>query len=159
MILSRTTQYAIQTLIYVAMRSNNEPVLARKVAESLDVPSAYLSKIMQVLSKGGLLDSFRGPQGGFRLKEGAESCDLMQIVTLMEGTAWLETCVLGLKRCSDETACPMHARWQPIKKQVIALLHDQTLEKLAAAVMSGRYRIADLPMSMLGESTLVKLQV
>lgn len=149
MILSRTSQYAIQTLIYIAMQPEGESVLARKAAERLGVPSAYLSKIMQTLSKGNLLDSFRGPQGGFRLRKGAEKTDLMQIVTLIEGTGLIETCVLGLKRCSDETACPMHARWQPIKQEVIKLLHEQTLEKLAVAVASGRYRIADMPMGIM----------
>lgn len=151
MILSRTSQYAIQTLIYIAMQPEGEAVLARKVAERLGVPSAYLSKIMQTLSRGHLLDSFRGPQGGFRLRQGAEKTDLMQIVTLIEGSGLMETCVLGLKKCSEETACPMHARWQPIKQDVLRLLHEQTLEKLAVAVASGRYRIADMPMSIISK--------
>ncbi len=149
MILSRTSQYAIQALIYITMQPEGKPVLARTVAERLGVPPAYLSKIMQALSKGNLLDSFRGPQGGFHLRKGAEKTDLMHIVTLIDGASLTKTCVLGLKQCSEETACPMHARWQPIKQQVVQLLHDQTLEKLAIAVASGGYRIADLPMSMI----------
>lgn len=151
MILSRTSQYAIQALIYIATRPPGEPILNRKVAEYLGVPTAYLAKIMQSLCRGNLLYSFRGRQGGFCLREGAEKTDLMQIVTLIEGAGLIENCVLGLKVCSDETACPVHSKWKPIKEKIVALLHEQTLDLLAIAVQSGKYRISDLPMAMLDE--------
>lgn len=149
MILSRTSQYAIQALIYIATQPRGEPVLNRKIADYLDVPSAYLAKIMQSLCKGNLLYSFRGRLGGFCLREGAEKTDLMHILTLTEGTGFTEDCLLGLKVCSDETACPMHTKWKPIKLKVVALLSEQTLEKLAAAVISGKYRLTDLPNAVL----------
>jgi Rrf2 family protein len=149
MILSRTSQYAIQALIYIATQPRGEPVLNRKIADYLDVPSAYLAKIMQSLCKGNLLYSFRGRLGGFCLREGAEKTDLMQILILTEGTGFTEDCLLGLKVCSDETACPMHTKWKPIKLKVVALLSEQTLEKLAAAVVSGKYRLTDLPNAVL----------
>lgn len=151
MILSRTSQYAIQALIYIATRPPGEPILNRKVSEYLGVPTAYLAKIMQSLCKGNLLYSYRGRQGGFCLREGGEKTDLMQIVTLIEGVGFTENCVLGLKICSDETACPVHSKWKPIKEKIVALLHEQTLERLSAAVLSGKYRICDLPMAMMDE--------
>lgn len=149
MILSRTSQYAIQALIFIATQPRGQPVLNRTVAEYLDVPPAYLAKIMQNLCRGTLLYSFRGRQGGFCLREGCEKTDLMQILTLIEGPGLTETCVMGLKRCSNETACPMHAKWFPIKTRIVELLHKQTLEKLAAAVRSGKYRLTELPGAML----------
>lgn len=149
MILSRTSQYAIQALIFVATQPKGQPVLNREIASHLNVPPAYLAKIMQGLCKGNLLYSFRGRLGGFCLREGAEKTDLMQILTLTEGPGFAQDCVLGLKVCSDATACPMHAKWQPIKKKLVALLREQTLEKLARAVQTGKYRLADLPSSML----------
>jgi Rrf2 family protein len=145
MILSRTSQYAIQALIYIATQPRGEPVLNREIAAHLGVPSAYLAKIMQNLCKGNLLYSFRGRLGGFCLREEMEKTDLMQVLVLTEGKGFTDDCVLGLKVCSDETACPMHARWKPIKEKVVHMLHEQTLEKLAIAVQSGKYRITDLP--------------
>lgn len=150
MILSRTSQYAIQALIYIATQPRGEPVLNREIAGHLGVPSAYLAKIMQNLCKGNLLYSFRGRLGGFCLREGAEKTDLMHVLVLTEGKGFTDDCVLGLKVCSDETACPMHARWKPIKEKVVHMLHEQTLEKLAVAVQSGKYRITDLPHVALG---------
>ncbi|MBZ0105764.1 MAG: Rrf2 family transcriptional regulator [Sulfuricella denitrificans] len=145
MILSRTSQYAIQALIYIATQPRGEPVLNREIAAHLGVPSAYLAKIMQNLCKGNLLYSFRGRLGGFCLREEVEKTDLMQVLALTEGKGFTDDCVLGLKVCSDETACPMHSRWKPIKEKVVHMLHEQTLEKLAVAVQSGKYRITDLP--------------
>ena len=150
MILSRTSQYAIQALIYVATQPRGEPVLNREIAAHLGVPSAYLAKIMQNLCKGNLLYSFRGRLGGFCLREEAEKTDLMQVLLLTEGKGFTDDCVLGLKVCSDETACPMHVRWKPIKEKIVSMLHEQTLENLAIAVQSGKYRITDLPHAVLG---------
>ncbi len=150
MILSRTSQYAIQALIFVATRPPGEPVLNREIASHLSVPPAYLAKIMQSLCKGNLLYSYRGRLGGFCLREGAAKTDLMQILLLTEGPSFTQDCVLGLKVCSDATACPMHAKWVPIKKKVVGLLTEQTLEKLARAVQTGKYRLSDLPGSLLG---------
>ncbi|MDA8092800.1 MAG: Rrf2 family transcriptional regulator [Betaproteobacteria bacterium] len=154
MILSRTSQYAIQALIYIATKPPGEPVLNREIAEHLNVPPAYLAKIMQSLCKGNLLYSFRGRLGGFCLREGMEKADLMQVLSLTEGVGFTQDCVLGLKVCSDETACPMHFKWKPIKEKIVGLLHEQTLEKLARAVQTGKYRLADMPHVLLGEQPL-----
>lgn len=149
MILSRTSQYAIQALIFIATQPPGVPVLIRTVAERLAVPPPYLAKIMQSLGRGKLIDSFRGRQGGVCLREGGEKTDLMQILTLIEGPGLTENCVLGLKVCGDETACPMHTQWKPIKTKIVKLLTQQTLGKLAAAVQSGKYRLTELPFALL----------
>ena len=149
MILSRTSQYAIQALIFVATQPRGVPILIRTIAEHLSVPPPYLAKIMQSLGRGKLIHSFRGRQGGVCLREGGEQTDLMQILTLIEGAALTEDCVLGLKACGEATACPMHAQWMPIKTRIVKLLNQQTLGKLAAAVRSGKYRLTELPFAAL----------
>ncbi len=149
MILSRTSQYAIQALIFIATQPRGVPVLIRTVAEHLGVPPPYLAKIMQDLVRGKMIYSFRGRQGGVCLREDGEKTDLMQILTLIEGPGLTENCVLGLKACSDETACPVHTQWKPIKTRIVQLLNQQTLGKLAAAVRSGKYRLTELPFSLL----------
>jgi Rrf2 family protein len=145
MILSRTSQYAVQALIYMATQPSATPVLNKEIAAQLGVPAPYLAKILQGLAKGNLLFSFRGRLGGFCLREEGAKITLMQILLLTEGPAFTQNCLLGLKTCSDETACPLHFRWLPVKKKIIDLLEETTLEKLAKAVESGKYRLADVP--------------
>jgi Rrf2 family protein len=145
MVLSRTSQYAIQALIYIATQAPGEPVLNRDIADRLNVPAAYLAKILQSLCKHGLLDSFRGRLGGFCLRDGMHKTSLMQVLLLTEGPDFTKNCILGLKECSDETACPMHFKWKPVKNKIISMMNEMCLDDLAKAVLTGKYRLADLP--------------
>ena len=159
MILSRTTQYAIQALIYMATQPPGVAVLNRTIAEYLGSPPPYLAKILQELCKGSLLYSFRGKQGGFCLRERSDKISLMQIAMLTEGAGFTENCVLGLKVCSEKTACPMHAKWFPIKQEIVRLLQSQTLDMLAATVTSGKYQLTDFPDVVLGRLMLPRVNV
>ncbi|MDR2875739.1 MAG: Rrf2 family transcriptional regulator [Methylobacillus sp.] len=145
MLLTHTSQYAIQSLVYIALNGTEGPQLSREIAAKLGAPSAYLSKILQTMCKGGLLHSHRGRLGGFSLTRSPASLSLIQIVNITEGASFTTECLLGLKQCSDETACPMHPIWKPIKEHIIQMLESQTLASVADAVREGKYRLTDLP--------------
>lgn len=136
-------------MIYIATQPSGAPVLNKEIAARLNVPAPYLAKILQGLSKGGLLYSFRGRLGGFCLREEATQISLMNLLQMTEGADFTQSCLLGLKKCSDETACPVHARWLPIKEKVIEMLNQMSLGELAEAVQTGRYRLADMPIGVL----------
>ncbi len=148
MIFSRTSQYAIQALIYLATQPSGQLVLSREIAHKLGVPSAYLAKILQELSREQFLQSFRGRRGGFSLRSGAEHSNLLDILLRVDGTRADREYLLGLKTCQDETACPLHRNWKPVKKEMLAYLGSVTLNHLAKAVQSGQYRLADLPRAL-----------
>lgn len=148
MIFSRTSQYAIQALIYLATQPRGQPVLNREIADSIGVPAAYLAKILQGLSRGQILDSLRGRHGGFILHSGAERTSLLDVMLLLDGNRVERECLLGLKRCSDETACPVHRKWKRVKHEVLACLGSLTLGDLAEAVQRGQYRLSDLPLAL-----------
>ncbi len=151
MILSRTTQYAIQALIYMALQPRSVAVLNRNIAESLGAPPTYLAKVLQGLCKGNLLYSYRGKQGGFCLQEDGEKTTLMQIVLITEGPGFTKDCVLGIKICNVAAPCPMHEHWYPIQQEIVKLLESQTLNTLSTAVMSGKYQLTDLPTALMSE--------
>ena len=148
MIFTRTSQYAIQALIYLATQPSGELVLSRDIAHTLGVPSAYLAKILQDLSRAQLLNSSRGRHGGFSLRSGAGKSNLLDILLLMDGPRVDRECLLGLKACHDETACPLHRKWKPVKKDILSCLGNVTLIHLAKAVQSGQYRLCDLPQAL-----------
>ncbi|MBI5750910.1 MAG: Rrf2 family transcriptional regulator [Hydrogenophilales bacterium] len=149
MILSRTSQYAIQALTYIATQTRGEPMLNREIAANLHVPSAYLAKIMRSLCQTNLLYSKRGRLGGFALHTGAERMNLMDIVLLVEGERVGRECLLGLKECGDERVCPMHRRWEPVKEQMMSFMREMTLNDLVKAVRNGEYRLSDIPLVVL----------
>ncbi|MBU2760621.1 RrF2 family transcriptional regulator [Acidithiobacillus sulfurivorans] len=141
MLLSKTSEYALQALIYLAAQPEGEPVLSRDISDYLRVPAQYLAKILQDLAKRGVLDSFKGRGGGFVLRPGADQMNILDIVEVVEGQPFGQGCVLGLKACADETACPVHYQWKPLKAEVVGLLGKQTIGSMAEAVRAGRYRI------------------
>ncbi|MDR2220771.1 MAG: Rrf2 family transcriptional regulator [Methylobacillus sp.] len=145
MLLTHTSQYAIQSLVYIALNGGDGPLLSREISTKLGAPSAYLSKILQLMCRGGLLQSHRGRRGGFSLRDPAANLNLMDIINITEGENFTTECLLGLKQCSDETACPMHPTWKPIKERIIQMLKNQTLASVADAVREGKYRLTDLP--------------
>ncbi len=147
MILSRTSQYALQALVYLAAQPAGKPVLNRDMAARLGVPAAYLAKIMQELSKANLVRSFRGQQGGFCLEDGAERVSLIEIVSLIEGGGFAQACVLGLHVCDEGKPCPIHGQWRPIKRAITRALGESRLGPLAEGVRSGRCRLADMPLA------------
>lgn len=148
MIFSRTSQYAIQALIYLATQPRGQPVLNREIADSLGVPAPYLAKILQGLSRGRILDSSRGRHGGFILHSSADRTSLLDVMLLLDGSRVERECLLGLKQCSDETACPLHRKWKRVKHEVLACLGGLTLSDLAEAVQRGQYRLSDLPLAL-----------
>lgn len=150
MIISRTSQYAIQALIYLAIESNGRQVLSHDIAHGLGVSQPYLAKVLQGLCRVRLVKSSRGRRGGFSLTSGAEHSSLLDIVRMTDGPRADRECLLGLKVCQDETACPMHSKWKVVKKHIHACLGDITVMHLARAVQSGQYRIADLPQAIAG---------
>ncbi|GDX61454.1 hypothetical protein LBMAG32_09880 [Nitrosomonadaceae bacterium] len=156
MILSRTSQYAIQALIYMAMQPRDEVLLNQTIAKNTGAPPSYLAKVLQSLCKGNLIHSCRGKQGGFSLGENGKKITLIEIVLITEGPEFTKHCVLGLKICDNENPCPMHVKWAPIKQNIVELLENQTLDTLAIAVTSGKYQLANLPAAVFNEFGLCK---
>ena len=69
----------------------------------------------------------------------------MQIAILTEGPGFTDELRAGTQGLQRQNACPMHARWWPIKQEIVKLLQSQTLDMLAAMVVSGKYQLTDLP--------------
>jgi len=142
MILSRTSEYALQALIYLAAQPQGTSVLNRDVARYLGVPAPYLAKILKECVRRGLVVSQKGRGGGYAIHPGALDTSIRTVVELTEGRDAFEGCLLGLKVCSEATACPVHHTWSPLKTALLALLSRQTIGDMAEAVRAGRYRVA-----------------
>ena len=129
MILSQACQYGIQAVFYLALQKD-EPVLSRDMASRLSIPPHYLAKILQDLSRHGLLLSHKGRGGGFKLARPPGKIKLLDIVLATEGTDFGQKCLLGLAECSGEVPCPVHAHWAPIKEAFWNLLSEKSVQEL-----------------------------
>ncbi len=120
MFLSQTAIYALKAALCLAEADPDLPMRVEDIAQRLDVPRNYLSKILHVLAKGGALTSTRGPKGGFRLARSAADVKLSEIVRHFDELSEESGCLLGRAKCSDTNPCLAHHRW----KDVSLVVHD-----------------------------------
>lgn len=131
MILSDTAEYALRAVLYIAQQeTDDESIRSDDVADALNVPRNYLSKILHILAKEGLLSSVRGPHGGFRLRVAAESLQLYRVIQPFDDIEPRRTCLLGRPQCSDRNPCAAHEMWKGISDQVGGFLKKTTIADL-----------------------------
>ncbi len=115
---SRACEYAIKIMIFIAANEQEgRRTNLKDVTEAIASPEAFTAKILQQLVKGRLLESFRGPGGGFVLPRGREVL-LHDIVVTIDGEHLLKDCVLGLPECSGENPCPVHDKFITIRNHL-----------------------------------------
>lgn len=85
MILSRASALAVYAVTYLAEQSASAPVQGRTIAEALDARPDTLLKLLQQLVKGGVLESVRGPNGGFSLRKKPGDISLLSLVEIIDG--------------------------------------------------------------------------
>lgn len=104
---SKTCEYAIRAMIFIAKKSSNgSKVGIKEIAQGIDSPEHFIAKILQDLSRKGLVQSLKGPTGGFYLEKASLNYSLADIVKSVDGDKIFSACALGLKQCSESKPCP-----------------------------------------------------
>jgi Rrf2 family protein len=130
-LLSAPTRYAILAL--VSMGDEGGFRLARDLSRQLGLPGPYLAKILQALSAARILESMRGPNGGFRLNRPAHRITLQDVVVTMEGGEPLDGCLLGSDHGGSGGQCPLHPSWDRIQELLQEVLARTTIRDLQLA--------------------------
>ena len=110
--------------------SSGENTELSKIAEEHEIPKHFLSKILQQLVKGKLLDSTKGPTGGYRLTRHPDDISLIEIVEVLDGLDIFHECGIGFKQCDDEDPCPFHHDYKVVRDRVKQLFETKTLGDL-----------------------------
>ena len=129
--ITKLSDYAIALLTYFA-RNAERVLAARDLAAQAHIPLPTVCKVLKSLSRGELLVSQRGVNGGYRLARRPEEISIAEIIAAIEGPIALTECstsVPGL--CELEPVCPVRSNWRRINKAV-----RQALEALTLADMT-----------------------
>ncbi len=142
MILSNACKYGIRALIFLALTDNKHKNIGIKtIAKKLDIPTPFLSKILQNLAKHNILLSTKGPHGGFQLAKDPKTIKMIDIVLIIDGDDVFETCLISLKSCNtrdhNHKPCPVHKKFLPIQKQLISLFTNESISNLAEDIEAG----------------------
>lgn len=125
--ISKTAEYALRAVLYIARESEDGPVRANEIAQALGAPGNYLSKILHTLVRAGTLTSERGPRGGFRLARAADEVRLADLLEALDPSALRADCLLGNAECSDEASCAVHERWKAVREPVCRFFRETTI--------------------------------
>jgi Rrf2 family transcriptional regulator, iron-sulfur cluster assembly transcription factor len=130
--LSTTSQYALRSLCHLA-RLSDKAVLGRDLAQAVDIPANYLSKVLLTLRNAGLVETNRGSGGGYRLRKPANELYLIDVVELFEEISRTKTpCFLGHSRaCSAATPCTAHSTLRGLLAAYLGFLTSTPLSAIA----------------------------
>lgn len=138
---SRQCEYAIQAVLFLALHPEGERVPTNDLTRRLKIPFHFLGKIMQSLTRKGLLTSEKGPKGGFSLALPAEDITLFHIVEAIDGAAFTHTCVLGFPECSGKNPCAVHHTWGDQRDQIYQMLVSRNIGEMARDMKRPEYRL------------------
>lgn len=125
---SKTCEYAIRAMIFIAQKSKGgAKVGIKEIAAGIDSPEFFIAKILQDLSRKGLVQSLKGPSGGFYFEDALPKHTLADVVKAVDGDKLFTGCGLGLKQCSASKPCPIHNQFKSIRQDIYAMLQGSTL--------------------------------
>ena len=126
--LNQTAIYAVKAMGYLAARDDDKPILADTIANELDIPKNFLSKILNRLVQSGLIRSIRGRSGGFLLATPPSKVIVRDVVDLFMKIEDYKRCFLGLSKCDG--SCGLHKRWSIISEQFEKMLNETTIDQI-----------------------------
>jgi Rrf2 family protein len=127
---SQTVEYALRAAVYLASRAG-EPCTTEDVATHTRVPVAYLAKILQGLSKAGIVRSQRGVGGGVSLAKAPDDLTILEVVNAVEPIRRITSCPLGLS-AHGPRLCPLHRRVDAAMATVEEAFGNTTLAEILA---------------------------
>ena len=137
--LSNSSKYAIKAVLFLVLNSkDNKKTKVKDISEPINVPQAYIAKLLQELSKKNIISSSRGPKGGFYLSEADMHNSLMDIINIIDGDKRFQSCELSLEKCNLEKPCPLHELVYPIKTKLINALQDKTIKEFSMLIKQGK---------------------
>ncbi len=137
-IIRRNTDYSIRALVHLGLHPGVE-VTAGEIAEKQEVPLEYLQKILQKLTRGGLVLSHRGAYGGFMLAREPDEINLLEIIETMQGKLVMNKCFLGKDGCPRAPKCVLKGNWLQLEQRIAGFLSQITLLDLVEQVREGGY--------------------
>jgi Rrf2 family protein len=128
--ISQTLEYALRAVVTLA-QNQGQACTSKKISELTQVPGPYLSKLMQVLVRGGLVQSQRGLHGGFVLTREPDELTIWDVVDLVEPLKRIRECPLGLST-HGTNLCPLHSRLDEAMEKTEQAFRETTIAELLA---------------------------
>ena len=129
--LTRAGEYAVRCVLCLARNGGTETVVSRQtVADCGDIPSHFLAKIAQQLSRAGIIEIMQGARGGYRLIVPPEKLTLLEVIEAIIGEIFLNDCVIRPDSCHASSSCAVNKVWMQARNQLRETLAQVTFAEL-----------------------------
>lgn len=142
MLVSTRGRYAIRVMIDLAEHMNGKYIPMKEIADRQDVSLKYMTKIMQALTKSGILDGQHGKGGGYKLNRDPEEYRVGDILRLTEGTLAPVACIDETDcKCDRSFECRTRPMWNELDKLISEYLDGITIADLMEGNTADNYVI------------------
>ena len=151
--LSTKGRYAVMAMADIAFRADQQPIALADVADRQDISQDYLEQLFAKLKRAGLVDSVRGPGGGYCLTAGPDEVWIADIVSAVDEPLQVTRCQDGdaINGCVGGDKCITHELWAALGRQIYGFLASITLadvvEKRNLALAASVRRAKSHPVS------------
>jgi Rrf2 family protein len=128
-LITRDTDYALRSVCFIAKNDKKLVSVSELVAE-LKIPKPFLRRLLQQLGRSGILVSFKGQGGGFRLGRPAAEIYLTQLMRVFQGPLKINECFLNRKLCPNTATCMLKKKIDVLEKNVVDELSKVTIASL-----------------------------
>lgn len=136
--LSLTCKAAIKAVIYLGSRlKSGQKAGIKEIAGFINENEHTVGKLLQKLVKEKIINSSKGPNGGFYLSEEQQKQPILSIVEAIDGKEVFNQCGLGLSKCSDVHPCPIHSDYKIIRDMFKKVCQQKTIHDLKEPVKNG----------------------
>ena len=124
-------RYAVTAMLDLALHYEEGPITLADISQRQGISLSYLEQLFSRLRKQGLVDSTRGPGGGYRLSRVADEIAVADVITAVDEKVETTRCG-GLANCQDEHQCLTHDLWTELSSQIHDFLSGISLGNLVA---------------------------
>lgn len=123
--------YALKTLLDLAMYKGNGPITIHDIARRLDIPTKFLEQVLLELKRGGYVESKRGKVGGYFLAKDPSKIKLGEVIRFIDGAIEPIACVdKNYNGCSDKNSCALRSIWQEVSFATAKIVDNISFEDL-----------------------------
>lgn len=122
-------RYAVTAMLDLALHETNGPVSLAAIAERQELSLSYLEQLFRQMRKRGLVQSTRGPGGGYRLGKSASEIAVADVIDAVDESVDATRCK-GMENCQGDQRCITHDLWQDLSAQIHEFLSGITLAQL-----------------------------
>jgi len=127
-LIARNTDYALRAICYIAKQ--DKIVTVTELVRVLGVPRPFMRKILQLLNKKKILESYKGQAGGFKLRLLPKEIYIIQIIRIFQGQVGLNECFLKKDICPNKGKCILRKKIRTIENSVLRQLKEINIASL-----------------------------